>query len=168
MQGNGPANGKVKKAGIVLVSDNSLALDIVATNIIGFNSLKLVFIQELLRRKINPFPIKQKGISKIKIPFKKPFNIKNNIPEFLKKQLTNLLVLEPIIDNKTCKRCMVCLSQCPVDAIKYDKISKNLKIDEKVCIHCFCCHELCPHDSIDLIRGLDKFNILKKLKEVKK
>lgn len=166
MQGNGPANGTTKKSNIIIVSQDSVALDVVATNIMGFDSLKLSFIKELLHRNINPFPINQLGITKITIPFKKAFQLKNKVPVFFKKNIAQLFVLHPIITQNKCEKCMVCLSQCPVQAINYDKKSKKLEINKKKCIHCFCCHELCPHDAIILKKDIEKYNIVKLIKNI--
>jgi heterodisulfide reductase subunit A-like polyferredoxin len=165
MEGNGPASGIVKKADLLLVSSDPIALDVVATNIIGFESMKLQFIIELLKRDINPFPIQQKGISKISIPFKKATNIANNTPPFLKAMMMKLAIRNIGFDNDKCKRCMICLNHCPVKTISYDKNKKIMKVNTKRCIHCFCCHELCPHDAIIFKRSValsiyDKLQIL--------
>jgi formate hydrogenlyase subunit 6/NADH:ubiquinone oxidoreductase subunit I len=171
MEGNGPANGTSKRAELILVSKDGFALDIVATNIMGYETLKLAFVKELLSRKINPFPVQQKGIPKIKVNFKKPLDIADKVPVFLKKSLASVMIKDPVIDPERCRRCMVCYSHCPAKTIhiyedkeKNDRgYSKHLEISLNKCIHCFCCHELCPHDAIDLRRKrlFNPFNIAK-------
>ncbi|MBN2880951.1 DUF362 domain-containing protein [Candidatus Woesearchaeota archaeon] len=166
MEGNGPANGIPKKANLLIMSDDALALDIVATNIMGFDSIKLEFVKECLRRKMNPFPIQQKGIPKISIPFKKAFNIYGKAPTFIYKKAASLLVLNPTINHDKCKRCQVCLKHCPVHAITF--ANNKIHIDYNKCIHCFCCHELCPYDAISLERKIDFISKIFRKKEVKK
>lgn len=173
MEGNGPANGNPKKSNLILVSLDSFALDIVASNIIGFETLNLAFVRELLQRKINPFPVNQKGLTKISVPFKKPLNVSAKVPDFIKKAISSLMIIEPIIDQNKCKKCLVCYNHCPAKTIKVINkkikekdgtiLKKIVKIDLNKCIHCFCCHELCPHDAINLKRRhIFKFSLFLK------
>jgi len=160
MEGNGPANGNPKKAELILVSKDGFALDIVAANIMGYDTLNLAFVKELFSRSINPFPIQQKGIPKVKINFRKPVNLTDKIPNFLKKSIMKVMIKDPVISQDRCKRCLVCYNHCPAKTIhiiedkKKDEngYARHLEIHLDKCIHCFCCHELCPHDAIDLNR----------------
>jgi formate hydrogenlyase subunit 6/NADH:ubiquinone oxidoreductase subunit I len=163
MEGNGPANGTKKKSGVLLVSEDCFALDIVAANIMGYDTLKLAFVKELLSRKINPFPINQKGIPKLKINFKKPIDIVDRVPKVFKRWIMKRLIKDPFIVDSKCKRCLVCVNHCPAKTIKEKKegSEKHIVIDISKCIHCFCCHELCPHDAIKL-RHRSIFNRFKK------
>jgi len=50
--------------------------------------------------------------------------------------------------GKKCVGCGVCVSHCPVDAIKL--VDGIAQMDARACIRCYCCHELCPELAIDL------------------
>ncbi|MDR2068185.1 MAG: 4Fe-4S binding protein [Holosporaceae bacterium] len=46
-----------------------------------------------------------------------------------------------------CKRCLVCIGVCPVQAIS-DKDGK-VSIDKSVCLECGCCASSCPNKAIE-------------------
>lgn len=58
---------------------------------------------------------------------------------------TKLLRFE-ILDNK-CKRCRLCVMNCPVNAISGDR-DKGYVIDQAKCIQCGRCHEVCKFEAV--------------------
>jgi NADH:ubiquinone oxidoreductase subunit F (NADH-binding)/NAD-dependent dihydropyrimidine dehydrogenase PreA subunit len=58
---------------------------------------------------------------------------------------TKLLRFE-IMDNK-CKRCRLCVMNCPVNAISGDR-DKGYVIDQTKCIQCGRCHEVCKFEAV--------------------
>ena len=58
----------------------------------------------------------------------------------------------PHINEKLCKKCMICRDSCPVSAIAIMSPGKS-GIDLKKCVRCMCCHEVCPHKAIELKRN---------------
>lgn len=53
----------------------------------------------------------------------------------------------PTLRSDMCKRCKVCLSHCPTDAIELDPTPK---INKKKCIGCAACIEACPNEAIGI------------------
>ena len=54
MEGTGPTSGNPKKAGLIIASRNSAALDIAVAKIIGLNPEEVYAIKESVKRKIYP------------------------------------------------------------------------------------------------------------------
>lgn len=57
--------------------------------------------------------------------------------------------LKPQIDNNKCKVCLICLKNCPAEAISL--VDKKVMIDSKKCIGCGECVVICPNQAIPLI-----------------
>lgn len=53
---------------------------------------------------------------------------------------------KPVINQKKCKKCNMCVESCPLHAIDIN----TKKIDYTKCIECMCCHELCLHKAVEL------------------
>ncbi|MGD0278381.1 MAG: DUF362 domain-containing protein, partial [Smithella sp.] len=172
MEGNGPNSGTPKKVGLLIASNNQLALDAVAGEIMGLNRGNNPVLMAAEQRGMGPTYIKDieiigENLSGIKIPdYKFPANIfeglgvgplplVQNMAKFLFK---DAFTAKPVINKKTCIACKACYEACPVKAISIDEQAKAAVIDAKKCIRCYCCHEMCPEDAVDL-----KYSILHKL-----
>lgn len=55
-----------------------------------------------------------------------------------------------IIDVNKCILCTLCDKQCPVSAIKVDKVVKSWAIDRGKCILCGKCVEVCPVKCLEM------------------
>lgn len=162
MEGNGPAAGKPKQTGLIIVSDDSGALDHTVQKIIGLES---PIMKCLINRKLlNPKEIKI--IGKVpKIPYSGPsgFLKMSKFPIWLQKYLERQLIAHPYVDEKKCVKCGICGKSCPVKAIKlkpYPLFNRNK------CIDCYCCHELCPEQAIYL-KGTFMRTLISKLMRIK-
>jgi len=151
MEGNGPSAGKPKKAGIIIASEDAIALDIIAAKIIGYNPKDIYTNSLAVERGIFDGEIDIVGDANIKINFKKPETNKLKlIPPLLNEIVFNILFrVYPFVDKEKCRKCGVCVKACAAGAITmkpYPEVSR-LK-----CITCFCCHEMCPYAAINLKR----------------
>jgi uncharacterized protein (DUF362 family)/Pyruvate/2-oxoacid:ferredoxin oxidoreductase delta subunit len=154
MQGEGPTAGTLYNSKKVLISTDPLALDAVASRMIGINiednpifdaarerglgEWRLDHIQILGDYSITPI------LPKFKLP--KGFNIRKRLNYGFLVNVIDFFRTHPIIDKRHCKGCNMCVESCPVQAI--DKESKSIDYDK--CIECMCCHELCLYKAIKL------------------
>jgi uncharacterized protein (DUF362 family)/NAD-dependent dihydropyrimidine dehydrogenase PreA subunit len=162
LEGNGPGSaGLPKKTGLIISSKNAPALDIVASDIIGYNPMDIYTNMYCTKRKlVNKEEIEIIG-KKPTINYKKPINV-SNVPSWLTNWFMSQAVMNPYAIKKKCIKCGICKGICPVDAIKMDPYPK---IDKNKCIHCYCCHETCPKAAMDL-KGSGLFAAVKKIKNI--
>jgi len=162
IEGNGPGSGgRKRKAGIILASKNGIALDFVASKIIGFKPLDIKTNRFALQRKLFDGKIEVLGEKNLSVNFKKPVSIRHFIPPFMIKLVSKQIVAYPEINNEKCKVCMTCVKACPAKTIKMK--GKYPFVYKENCINCYCCHELCPYNAINLKRSFI-IQLLSKLK----
>ena len=143
MEGEGPTSGDAKRVGLIFASRNAIALDIVASGVIGFKPKKIFVINEAIKRGLYPkLKFELVGLKKLPaIYFKRA-------PEDAKKLKLLFRKEKPIVvDKKKCVKCGICARKCPVKAIK---LNPYPEIDKKKCIRCFCCIEICPKNALSL------------------
>lgn len=141
--------GNLRQVKLILASTSCIALDIVASKIIGYNPRQIMYIREAIERKLfaNIESVEEVGLKNIRIPFKHPTGFFEHLPGFLQSWVWDRLKAKPILNMKRCKRCGVCGKACPVNAIKMNGMPR---IEEDKCILCYCCHELCPESAVVL------------------
>jgi uncharacterized protein (DUF362 family)/NAD-dependent dihydropyrimidine dehydrogenase PreA subunit len=153
MEGNGPASPDLRDIGLILASDDAMALDTVIATMMGLEPSRLRFLQ-----KAKEAGLGDHDLDKIEIIGKL-----NRIPDFKvpplggeaihrSKALQELLVdrtrLRPKADPEWCTGCGTCIDQCPGAALTMkDDIPV---VDADSCITCFCCQEVCPEKAITL------------------
>ncbi|URA10203.1 DUF362 domain-containing protein [Thermospira aquatica] len=166
MEGEGPQGGSPRKVGLLLASDDTLALDIVASQLIGY--------------KVEQIPILQKALALMPEGYKESIEIVGIDREearigdfvlvkevsdtgFIKERFPwlfalarNLLVPRPFFLHQKCIRCGRCIQICSAQALSWRMKGgqKQVAIDYTRCIRCFCCHEICPVEAIELRRKL--------------
>lgn len=166
MEGEGPGtSGTPRPVGLLLASENPLALDTVAAALMGleerYNPLLLAARQRGLAP-VNLSEVELVGgkMEELKIPgFRLPAQAKKSmmivpkVPGPVSALAKSLFTQTPHVSSGTCVGCGLCRDACPVKAIHItDK--KKASISAAACIRCYCCHELCPHKAIDIRRGL--------------
>jgi ferredoxin len=161
MEGPGPGNGHPFPLQLLLGSTNPLALDIIATKIIGYDPLYIETNTEGLKRK--------KWLSAIEEIVVQGNNVEQSIRNDFKKKkkeslwkmsfgillrripLLRRLERRPVFSKSRCVGCKACVNICSVQAIYVSpKNPKKIILINKKCIHCFCCHEVCPHNAIEI------------------
>ena len=157
LEGEGPSTGgSKKKANVLLASNDAIALDRVAMEIVKLDYSKS-FISIISNNrglgefnienievegdslslfkdvKFVPAKVEEIGIRSLKLVNK--YNVKN-------------LVLEhPKFDKNKCIKCGECKKICPPQAISIEK-GKTPKVNKNKCIRCWCCGEVCPVNAI--------------------
>lgn len=153
MDKNGPAAGRIRNIGLILASADAVSVDAVFADIAGLDYSNNLVLKEATERglgkgRLEDIDVVGVGLGPARIKdFKLPQTaLAYKFPAAIAKYIARLIDFRPVIDGARCKKCNICKTACPNDAIT---INKNIsKIDEIKCIRCFCCHEVCPHDCI--------------------
>jgi ferredoxin len=154
MDGNGPAAGNLRDAGLLIASEDSVAVDAVFSYLIGMKPLEVLTTKEAYNRKLGEADlenleilgekIEKKLIKDYKLPGLKFYM---NLPAPAIKFVASFVKFSPYINEGLCTRCKICVKTCPVDAITVSK--ENSFIDYHKCVKCMCCHEVCPYNSVE-------------------
>lgn len=167
MEGEGPGvSGTPRPVGLLLLSDNPLALDVIAGEIMGLprerNPL-LLAAQERGLTPTRPEEVELVGppLDQLRIPdYRFPANVRSNLMEFLGpltgaagRLCKSLLSQTPKIREDLCVGCAICKNACPGKAITMTGSGGKAKVHPRSCIRCYCCHELCPQKAVELKRG---------------
>ncbi len=155
MEGNGPSAGNPREIGVVIASTDPVAVDAVASSIIGLKpfdvySTKIAHMRGLGVGEINSLEIMGLTLDQVKMTdFDLPTNaVLEMTPGFLVRGLLGILRARPEINTKSCKGCRFCIESCPVEAI--DMPGNIPEIDYNKCISCLCCQELCPQRAVEM------------------
>jgi len=168
MEGDGPAAGSPRQIGVILASQDLVALDAVASYIIGYAPFDVDITRIATERglgegNLEKIEIKGASLEKIKI---EDYRLASSINTLLKKVpgfvlfafrylAPWVLKIRPVIDKDRCTRCGICIKHCPTKAMRMDKDCPV--IDTKKCIRCFCCQEFCLQRAVGI-----KYNWLAK------
>lgn len=159
MEGDGPGSGDPVQVGLLLAGVETLAIDVVAAELTGL-APESIWTLVVARRSARPWS----SLAEIELcgapladlrprAFKpaRSTEIHFGLPKFLHRALRRALIARPVVDEKKCRRCGICVTSCPPHAmaIRNDK----LLIEEERCILCFCCHELCPYGALHTRQG---------------
>ena len=156
MEGEGPSSGSLRNLGVVLASYDTVALDAVATKIIGLDPLIVLTIKYAHERGLgigNLHDINVVGesiddvaISNYKLPATYSSVIVSKVPAFLSKFILNQTLIRPRVIKRLCTGCLECERICPAAAVF--KIDNKVAINQSQCIYCMCCHEVCRYNAI--------------------
>jgi uncharacterized protein (DUF362 family)/NAD-dependent dihydropyrimidine dehydrogenase PreA subunit len=153
MEGNGPACPDLRAIGLILASDNAVALDAVIARMMGLAPERLRFLRrakELGLGDYDPDAIEVIGELKPVPGFKVPPLAGEAIlsNQAVQTMLYSKTLLRPGADPELCTGCATCVDQCPASALT---MQGNLPhVDADACITCFCCQEICPEKAITL------------------
>jgi uncharacterized protein (DUF362 family)/NAD-dependent dihydropyrimidine dehydrogenase PreA subunit len=160
MEGEGPGAGKPRHLGMILASEDAVALDAAASALAGFNPLNIYTTLHAHERhlgvgEIGRIDIRGESIqgakvgdfqhSAIAIGF-----LRRKIPQAIYGFISDQLTLLPRIDPEKCTSCGECAAICPTGAARM--ILDSAWIQPKLCIHCMCCHEVCRFQAVKLKR----------------
>jgi uncharacterized protein (DUF362 family)/Pyruvate/2-oxoacid:ferredoxin oxidoreductase delta subunit len=153
MEGNGPASPDLRSIGLLLASDNAVAMDAVIATMMGVEPGRLRFLQKAKEAGLGDFePSSIEAIGELKpLPdFKLPplggEAITRN--EAMQTLIHTRTLLRPLADPHKCTSCGTCIDHCPVSALSM--IETVPQVDPAKCIACFCCQEMCPEKAISL------------------
>ena len=160
MEGEGPGSGTPRSVGLLLASEDPLALDIVASEIMGLPEDRNLFLIAAKKRGLHPCGIDEVetvGMAREELRiegFRLPSSFSGRGLRLLALAgpvVKTLFTVAPRIITKNCVACGACRNACPRDAITIGKVAR---IDDKKCIRCYCCHEMCKYHAVELHRSL--------------
>jgi len=156
MEGEGPAAGSLRRLGVILTSRDAVAVDAVATEIIGLDPMDVYTTrysdeQGLGVGNLQNIEVVGESINSVMVPdFKPPAGVTRRlvgrVPHVLSKFVAEKLFIQPSVIEHRCTRCSECEKICPVGAIRVG--DRAAKIDHSICIQCMCCHEVCRFSAI--------------------
>jgi len=157
MEGAGPAGGPLRNVGVVLACADAVAVDSVASQIIGLKPTDVRTTDYAAQRGIgiaDPQYIDVVGetIDSVKVAdFQHPAGTSSALmgraPKFLDGFVINNFVdARPKVVKKNCTGCGECEKVCPVQAVVVS--NEIAKVNDGICIKCMCCHEVCRYDAI--------------------
>jgi uncharacterized protein (DUF362 family)/ferredoxin len=154
MEGNGPASPDLRNIGLVLASDNGVALDGVIAVMMGCEPGRLLFLRKAKEVGLGDYELNSievigdlKPLEDFRLPPLGGEAIFQN--EAMQERLRERTLLRPQADPELCTACGTCIDQCPVSALSMGE--KNIpEVDVDTCITCFCCQEICPEKAITL------------------
>jgi uncharacterized protein (DUF362 family)/NAD-dependent dihydropyrimidine dehydrogenase PreA subunit len=153
MEGNGPASPDLRDIGLILASDNAVALDAVMATMMGCECGRLRFLRKAKEDGLGDYDLSSievigelKQLPDFKLPPLSGEAIFEN--KGLQEVIRHRTLLRPQADPELCTGCGTCVDQCPVSALTLgDHIPQ---VDADICITCFCCQEICPEKAITL------------------
>ena len=155
MEGNGPAGPDLREIGLILASDNGVAMDAVIATMMGLDPGQLRSLQRAKEVGLGEYDLSAievigelKPLPDFKLP---PLHGEGNLQDpNLQDLLHSRTVLRPHADEGLCTGCGTCVDQCPVSALSLNEGDRLPEVDDDTCITCFCCQEICPEKAIVL------------------
>jgi uncharacterized protein (DUF362 family)/Pyruvate/2-oxoacid:ferredoxin oxidoreductase delta subunit len=153
MEGNGPASADLRDIGLILASDNAVAVDAVIATMMGCDPGRLRFLQRAKEAGLGDYELDSievigelKRLRDFKLPPPGGEEILSN--KAIQDVLHSRTLLRPQADPEQCTGCDTCIDHCPVSALSM--IENIPQVDAARCIACFCCQEMCPEKAITL------------------
>jgi len=153
MEGNGPASPDLREIGLIMASDNAVAMDAVIATMTGCDPSRLRFLQRAQEKGLGDYDLNTiniigelKQLHDFKLPPLSGEAVHNN--EASQALIHNRMNLRPMADPELCTGCGACVDQCPVSALYMNETLPEVKAE--TCITCFCCQEICPEKALAL------------------
>lgn len=155
MEGNGPSHGTPIKTGVIMASYDSVSLDVVASQLIGFEPMRIPTTSAAIERGFGSKDpaIVGTSLDEVKMKYKPSSGgITSSLPPAITRMFGRYFEMMPKIDTSRCVLCDACAMNCSAHAI--EEIDKHLVINKEKCILCYCCRELCPANAVDIEKSL--------------
>jgi uncharacterized protein (DUF362 family)/Pyruvate/2-oxoacid:ferredoxin oxidoreductase delta subunit len=169
MEGEGPANGRPVRTGLLLASRDPAALDWVAASLIGYDPREIPYLVDAASRGAWVSGMDDIEIAGLSLDEARPASFElvgrssidrfftDRLPSPLRRLVRNAAVARPFFDNAKCIRCGGCVKICPPGALELvpdarAASGRRIAVDYEKCIRCYCCHEVCPADAIRLAK----------------
>jgi uncharacterized protein (DUF362 family)/NAD-dependent dihydropyrimidine dehydrogenase PreA subunit len=161
MEGNGPRGGDPKPMGVLLFSNDPVALDALMCRLVELNPLYMPSARPGRAWGLGTYMSEE-----IEVLGDQPsrsadgdFRVqRGQVLDMsgtgLMTYVSNVIGRRPVIDRRKCTRCGQCVEICPVDpkAVDWHDGNKQQPPTYKYlrCIRCYCCQETCPDGAISV------------------
>jgi len=166
LQGDGPGfHGRPRPLGVMLASDDAVAMDAVACSLIGFSPADIPMLHAAVGRgwwdgRMESLNIKGESLESVKVDnFVKPSQV-GAVSGDRDRMVWHKRMWGPLFKQGftprpsptgRCTGCSTCVRVCPQKAVTVRQ--GRACINDEQCIRCYCCHEMCPEAAIDLKYG---------------
>lgn len=167
MEGNGPSTGQPVHIGMLLASEDAVAIDACCAGLLGLTPEDIPIIRYAAEAGLGTKNLQRIQVRgdvgtildevRLKLPIGR---FLQGLPEWAFRFLTLIMTHRPTIDPTTCVRCGLCAEICSQKAIAKDK-NGRYQINRSACILCMCCLESCPHDAISVRSPVVKLDRLR-------
>jgi len=166
MECEGPAGGNLRQTNIILAGQDAVALDTVATSIIGLNPEDIGTIRHCNERGLgvgclDAIEVTGASIGSVAVPDFQPSSASTRwltvrmskpLPSRIMRFVMRQTVVQPRVAVSQCTGCEECAKICPTGAATI--VNEIATINKAKCIQCMCCHEACRYNAIVLRRSL--------------
>ncbi|MEJ2254301.1 MAG: DUF362 domain-containing protein [Nitrospirota bacterium] len=150
MEGAGPGTrGTPRELGLLLGSDDALALDQTVCRMLGMDPDRLLTNKVGRRMGLFSDDVSLQGALPDIRDFRIP-EVQDLIfgPRFARKALRRHLSSRPRGLDELCRSCRECEKICPAHAVATAGKKKGVRFDYERCMRCYCCLEVCPYRAI--------------------
>ena len=152
MQGNGPASKDLRHIGLIMASDNAVAIDAVMARMVELAPRDLPVLALAAEQGLGSFEkddISIDGEFKPLHDFRLPLMPESGYAATGTQHFIDRAVaVSPVVHSELCTRCGECAEICPANALTVEVELPRVALDK--CIKCYCCQELCPQNAIQL------------------
>lgn len=153
MEGEGPSSGSPRHVGAILAGADHVAVDVVASRLIGMDPLSVYSTRAAVERgllaRVGAVRTLGDPLDDLCVrDFAHPLaDAADRLPRGVVTALKGLTTARPFLARPSaCTGCATCSIECPVDAITMRQ--KKPDFDYDTCIRCYCCQELCPESAL--------------------
>jgi uncharacterized protein (DUF362 family)/Pyruvate/2-oxoacid:ferredoxin oxidoreductase delta subunit len=175
MEGEGPgAAGTPKKIGAIVAGQDAVAVDAVATRVVGLRLKEALTVTLGEKRGLGTGDVERIDLLGARLD---ELQVRDYVPSKASgrspgshwplntKVFRDLLVEKPVPSRERCTLCYLCKAICPGGAIAESKAESGIpRYDYDKCIRCYCCMEICPEAAIGLKRGKLQWLLAKRIK----
>lgn len=151
MDGAGPSAGQPKQLGLVLAGADGVAVDAVATHLLGRRPLSVPTTRTASRQRLGEADLAKIRLLGETVEIRRDFRWPPGwffvlVPGPLARIAARLFRIKPAIQPALCVNCGFCVESCPVSALK--PTAAVPEFDYRLCINCLCCQEMCPQHAV--------------------
>lgn len=166
LEGYGPSRGgDPKPVGLILASEDAVALDAVLGSLMGYGPGEVVITRAAAERGLGVEDLANIDVLGLDLEDVRPADfalpertlragrLLAGLPRPLLRVcrgLSQATTAVPEVVESACIGCGLCVRHCPAGAARMLADRKVAGIDRNLCISCFCCQEFCESDAIRL------------------